>query len=717
MNIDQCVGRRRTAVLLLIFLLVTCALAEEGVLLLIVSENGPHPFPGVPIGAAGGAASPQTTDQNGKVRLKLAPGTKPSTWVTLLIGSAPTGIAVAFISPYDGRVRVPRFDNEQENRVLVELVRRGDKAMLESGSGMLAIHAAVKSSASAHKKGPTSPSSQDYCLHPYTVAFNPPHLQAVSLRESISPLDYGDPTCPDAELKQAALEAAAQEFGLSVKDVKDSIAVWGGDALVWGEIMLTASVEAGGNDPFSYVRTANQDIQFGSGIWSLRDCSLQRVLLMFQQRDQKRFAEIVGIDTEWLSKTMTGPCEASVNVALQRMLDESGHLSALWRARLESLGNEHSFQHVQVQQVQLGVNEARSQASGLGLQSDQAVAFLAAPAIRRLLGATPTLRENYLQDVASLTQHDGRPPDERKRLLILKDRTIESWNGQPGTSPEATSNFVSLVDLFSDGSGMISGRHYDLDDFGMGPGGTCEAFDPFGEEQLFDLMNQERTKQGSPPLEVDPRLTQAARKHTEIMVRNHSLDHQIGTEPPMADRFSNENLPSDQQAENVSVAPSAVANHESMMHSPYHRANIMNPDYNVVGVGAVEYDGALWVTEDFAHRLPEYSESQADDLLQKAINEYAKEHGLPPPTRKPQAQLQNIACDMAKKGAVNRDAPAQLPGVNGVVLWRTGNPSALPPQAEAQLSKPMPAGYSIGACFAPGVGHVGEVYWVVMITY
>jgi uncharacterized protein YkwD len=717
MNVGQWVGRRRTVVLLLIFLLLTCALAEEGVLLLIVTENGPHPFPGVAMGTAGGAASSQTTDQNGKARLKLAAGTKPSAWVTLLIGKAPNGIAVAFISPYDGRVRVPPFDNEQENRVLVELAERGDKAMLESGPGMLAIHAAATTAASAQKKKPTNPSSQDYRRLPYTVAFNPPHLQTVSLRESISPLDYGDPTCPDEELNQAALEGAAQTFGLFVKDVKDSIAVWGGDALVWGEIMLTASVEAGGTDPFSYVRTTNQDIQFGSGTWGLRECSLQQVLLKFQQRDQKRFAEIVGIDTEWLSKTMTGPCEASVNAALQRMLDESGHLSALWRARLESLGNEHSFQHVQVQEMQLGVNEARNQASALGLQSDQAVAFLAAPAIRRLVSATPTLRESYLQDVASFTQHIGRPPDERKRLLILKDRTIESWKGQPGISPETTSNFVSLVDLFSDGSGTISGRHYDLDDFGMGARGTDDVFDPLGEKQLFDLMNQERTKQGSPLLEVDPRLTQAARKHTELMVRNHSLDHQIGDEPPMAARFSNENLPSDQQAENISVAPNAAANHESMMHSPYHRANIMNPDYNVVGVGAVQCGGALWVTQDFAHRLPEYSESQADDLLQKAINQYAKEHGLPPPTRKPQAQLQNMACDMAKKGAVNREAPAQLPRVNSVVVWRTGNPSALPPQAEAQLSKPMAAGYSVGACLAPSVGHAGEIYWVVMITY
>ena len=188
-----------------------------------------------------------------------------------------------------------------------------------------------------------------------------------------------------------------------------------------------------------------------------------------------------------------------------------------------------------------------------------------------------------------------------------------------------------------------------------------------------------------------------------MVVQNHSLTHQIGSEPPMETRFSNENLPSDQQAENIAVAPTAAAVHETMMNSSDHRANIMNPDYNVVGVGALQC-GALWVTEDFARRLPEYSESQADDLLQKAISQFAQQHGLPPPARKPQPQLQNMACEMAKKGVRDSETPARLPGVIGVVPWHTTTPAVLPTQVEAQLSKPMPGGYSLGVCRAPTVG-------------
>ncbi len=654
----------------------------------------------------------------------------------LYIDEAPNGLDLVIESPEDSRTMVPPWENENENYVKVKVTTRSSNAMLEQADGALALHAAkARSARGCCAKKPASPSSHNYRHHPSTVAFNSPHLQTVLFREIGSPPDHADRACLDDAIQQAALAAAADKFGLSVKDVKDALAAWGGDDVVWGEIMLTASIEAGGADPFSFVRTVNQDIQFGAGTWSLRECDLQPVLLRFQQRDRKRFAEIIGPDTEWLGKTLTSPCEASANAVLPRVLDKSGHLSAEWRSKFQDLGDEPSFQHVQVEQMQLDVNKARTLAGALGLQSNQAVAFLAAPAIRSLVSAVPKLRERYLQDVASFTRQNGRAPSEQEKLLILKNKTIESWKGQPGTPPEAEANFVSLVDLLSNGTGIVSGRRYDLDEFGIGPRteacpaskstgptprGACtyDAFDASGEKQLVDLINQERTKQGIPPLQVDPRLTQAAQKHAEVMVQHHTLSHQFDGEPPMAVRLSNENLPSDQQAENVSVAPTVAENHASMMHSPYHRDNIMNPDYNVVGVGAVQCGGGLWVTQDFAHRLPEYSEPQADAALEEAINQYAKTQGMPPPVRKLQTQLQTMACEMAKNGTVDRESPAQLPGVHGPpVIWKADNPAELPAQAQARLSQPMPSGYSIGACFAPGEGHPRGIYWVVMVTY
>ena len=657
MKVGEFVHRRRSAVLILIFLLVICALAEEGVLVVILTDIGEHPFPGARISATGVAGSPQAADQNGKVRLKLAPGTKPNSWVKLLIANPPNGIDLAFVSPPDGRVRVPSFDNEQDNYDPVVIVKRGEKAMLESGAGMLAIHAAVTTSAAAQRKKPTNPSSQDYRRHPSTVAFNSPHLQTVSWRESIAARDHDNPLPADEAIQQAALAAAAAAIrfirpgreGFDSRLGRRRAAVGRAHAHRFHRSWAALTRSPSFAPPTRTSNSAPESGACGTAASRQSCCS-------FNMRDQRRFAEIIGADTEWLSKTMIGPCEASAKAALQRMLDNSGHLSTLWRSRFRNLGNEHSFQHVQVEQLGLEMIQARRQASALGLQSEQAVAFLAAPAIRRLVSATPAFREGCLQGIASFTRQNGRAPGEREKLLILKNRIIQSWDEQPKISPEATADFVSLVDLFFDGSGTVSGRHYDLDDFGIGMTSTrtvdeakssgptpwsaacsSDVFDPTAEKQLVDLMNQERTKQGIPPLQVDPRLTQAARKHTALMVQNHSKTHQIGSEPQMPARLSNENLPSDQKAENISVAPTVAANHETMMHSPDHRANIMNPDYNVVGVGAVQC-GALWVTQDFAHRLPEYSESQADSALAagdqpiRARAWYASTHAQAPGT-------------------------------------------------------------------------------------
>ena len=242
-------------------------------------------------------------------------------------------------------------------------------------------------------------------------------------------------------------------------------------------------------------------------------------------------------------------------------------------------------------------------------------------------------------------------------------------------------------------------------------------FDPGGERQLVDLINQERAKQGIPLLQVDPRLTQAARKHTDTMVQHHALAHEVDGEPAIGTRFYNEKLPSDKQAENIAFAPTVTADHQGIMQSPPHRANVLKPDYNVVGVGVVRSGGGLWVTEDFAHTSIEYSEPQADAVMQETINQYAGAQGMPAPARKPQAQLREMACDMAKNGAVNKEAPAKLPGVDGILLWRTNNPAALPAHAREWLSRPLPAGYSLGSCFAPNTSRPGGIYWVVMVTY
>jgi hypothetical protein len=242
-------------------------------------------------------------------------------------------------------------------------------------------------------------------------------------------------------------------------------------------------------------------------------------------------------------------------------------------------------------------------------------------------------------------------------------------------------------------------------------------FDGHGEMELVALINKARVSQGLQPLTVDERLARAARKHSELMAQRSALSHQFDDEAPLQVRFGDESFPSDRQGENVALDQYVSSAHDILMHSPRHRANILNPNYDTVGVGIVRSGGNLYVTEDFAHRLPELSEPQTEAALQHAIEAYAKAHGLIPSARKPLPSLRHMACDMAVNDALNDQDAAQLPGVRGVFAWTAGDPGKLPSGIDKLLSQGLPSGYSLGACFAPSVSHPGGVYWLIMVSY
>jgi uncharacterized protein YkwD len=244
-----------------------------------------------------------------------------------------------------------------------------------------------------------------------------------------------------------------------------------------------------------------------------------------------------------------------------------------------------------------------------------------------------------------------------------------------------------------------------------------DQFDPAGEKQLVELINQERSREGLQPLEIDERLTQAARKHTEQMVKHKGLSHQFDGEPSVQMRAADENLRSDRQAENVALEMDVAGAHAILMNSPPHRTNILSPKYNAVGVGVMRSGDLLYVTEDFAHQLPDYSELEADAVLQNAIANYASTHGLPPPPRKPQAAIRQMACDMALIDALDTRTPKSIAGVHHVVDWTANDLEELPGDVKGLLSQPLSSGYSLGVCFAPSVSHPGGMYWIVMVAY
>ena len=241
--------------------------------------------------------------------------------------------------------------------------------------------------------------------------------------------------------------------------------------------------------------------------------------------------------------------------------------------------------------------------------------------------------------------------------------------------------------------------------------------DTAGEQRLFSLINQERVKEGLAPLELDERLSRAARKHTQIMIQNDSLSHQFDTEESLQLRVSDENVRCDHDGENIALDSDIEVAHVMLMQSPPHRANILNPQYNAVGIGILKTDELFYITEDFAHVLPNYSEPESDAFAQQAISEYAKSQGVPAPKRKRLPHLRQMACDLALDDKLESKKASDIPGVTSAVAWNASDLGKLPSNLKRLLGQPLSSGYSLGVCFAPSVTHPGGVYWLVMVIY
>ena len=55
----------------------------------------------------------------------------------------------------------------------------------------------------------------------------------------------------------------------------------------------------------------------------------------------------------------------------------------------------------------------------------------------------------------------------------------------------------------------------------------------------------------------------------------------------------------DVSGENVAVNTTAAGAHKGLMGSPPHRANILYPRYNAIGIGVLRAGQQIWVTQDF----------------------------------------------------------------------------------------------------------------------
>ncbi|MFZ0742987.1 MAG: CAP domain-containing protein [Terracidiphilus sp.] len=177
---------------------------------------------------------------------------------------------------------------------------------------------------------------------------------------------------------------------------------------------------------------------------------------------------------------------------------------------------------------------------------------------------------------------------------------------------------------------------------------------PAAAEQLFALANQARADSGAGRLQWDEALAAAARQHCLRMVAEGPISHRYGGEPDLSDRAGQAGAHFSLIEENVALGPSPAEIHEEWMHSPGHRANLLNPAVDRVGIAVVAGRGELYAVADYARGVQTLAPSQVEARVAALIrpsgvailNDPAQaraacsmDHGLPASHGGPQAQF------------------------------------------------------------------------------
>ena len=226
------------------------------------------------------------------------------------------------------------------------------------------------------------------------------------------------------------------------------------------------------------------------------------------------------------------------------------------------------------------------------------------------------------------------------------------------------------------------------------------------DEQLLALANQARAQVGAGRLQWDSALAAAALFHCRRMVVEGPIAHRYGGEPDLTDRAGQAGARFNLIEENVAVGPSAATIHEEWMNSAGHRANLLNPEIDHIGVAVVESRGVLYAVADYSHAVEPLTASQVEARVAALIT----------------ASVVSIVGDssLARRAcASNEGAPrgpeGAMPGF--VMRWQSPGLKELPKALADRLATGRYRRAAVGSCPAQGLDGPFTAYRLAVLLY
>ena len=200
---------------------------------------------------------------------------------------------------------------------------------------------------------------------------------------------------------------------------------------------------------------------------------------------------------------------------------------------------------------------------------------------------------------------------------------------------------------------------------------------------LLNAANRDRASAGLLPLQWDTALAAAARQHALRMAQMNTLSHQFPGEAPMQDRARQAGARFSLIAENVAEGPSVTGLHTQWMNSPPHRANLLDPELNSVGIAVVQSGNLFFAAEDFSAAVPALSL----DLQEQQVASQLAARGL---------RAVTLTADARRTCELERGWAGQRPST--VLRYETADLNRLPDEIEPRVASGRFSSAAVGAC-------------------
>jgi len=220
-------------------------------------------------------------------------------------------------------------------------------------------------------------------------------------------------------------------------------------------------------------------------------------------------------------------------------------------------------------------------------------------------------------------------------------------------------------------------------------------------EQLFVLANEARAARGVGPLKWEPALASAALQHCLRMAVEGPIAHRYGGEPDLTARAGQAGAHFSLIEENIAVGSYPATIHQGWLNSPDHRANLLNPDVDSVGVAVVAAGGVIFAVADYARSVVVLTQDQVEASFAGLL----RARGL------------LILKDPADARAYCANGTKDISRPGFLMLWQNPDVAQLPQPLVDQLVTERYRKAEVGSCSPHDVEGSFTIYRVAVLLY